>query len=258
VFGWNWEDPATNKTFFSDPDLARFTIEGSPNMYELAYIQANGTCSAVATYQWGFSFLILFIFALVLLVWGIGSYFLWLQAHFALEALEIKNIPGEYQSILHLATAMEKGLDEAAEESDHLTEAKIRRYLHYTARGGSIDHQQSATDGTRVSMLKSLRQWWSGPDRWWVIALILCFSLTFVVVFRASYLFDVSIGASLLGSCTLGSALALSIGRQHRSRILIAGSGLLLGCIIAAVAGPVVAARSFYTSALNHLGPSPY
>ncbi|KAL9105657.1 MAG: hypothetical protein Q9227_009206 [Pyrenula ochraceoflavens] len=84
--------------------------------YSYNYVKLNGICNQESTYKWGFSFLLLFIFAIIQTIWVIGMYVLWLDAHLASRFVRAGRDMGTHRAALDFSKAMRKDMGEEATE----------------------------------------------------------------------------------------------------------------------------------------------
>lgn len=98
--------------------------------YDRTYIQTNGLCQEISqdTYQWGFSFLTLFIFTLLLLLWTFGIYVVGFIGHDALRFHQGDAI-GRYKAVLELADAINQNFKTICQDPGQLEEVQIERYI---------------------------------------------------------------------------------------------------------------------------------
>jgi hypothetical protein len=229
IYGYYWTDPQTNKTPFQNPANRAFMLEDQ--FFDSAAIERNGTCQAEPSYKWGFSFLTLFITTALLLVWGIASYLIWLESYLALQYFGHENIGGEYKAILKIAALLRDDLVENDKDLDKFTENEIKRHLHYTMAGGSIDHQ-TTNNSSEFSLRRLIVERLKGEDKWWIIVLICLFIAIPIVMFTAVRLWPMIIAVIILSCVAVGIAFALYIGHTNRSRLLILTLFLMIGGIV--------------------------
>ncbi|KAK4143723.1 uncharacterized protein C8A04DRAFT_28504 [Dichotomopilus funicola] len=116
-------------------------------MYDLAYINANGRCQSKAddkVYQWGFSYIQVFILILVLILWTIGTWLVWLQAHINLPPRNDEHTgdflvpkktlqaPRSWNGVLQLAAAIQNDADSLGVDPAKLTCGEARTKMRIT------------------------------------------------------------------------------------------------------------------------------
>ncbi|KAH6626304.1 hypothetical protein B0J18DRAFT_137439 [Chaetomium sp. MPI-SDFR-AT-0129] len=121
--------------------------------YDLAYVNANGRCQSKAddkVYQWGFSYIQVFIMTLVLILWTLGTWLVWLQAHINLPPRndeqtgdflvpkETLQAPRGYNGVLQLAAAIQDDADSLGADPAELTPGEARAQMQAHARGARV------------------------------------------------------------------------------------------------------------------------
>ena len=184
-----------------------------------------GKCQSTGTYKWGFSFLMLFPFLALLLIWTVGTWLMWLKAHIALQAQE-KSMAGDYKAILCLAAAI---LEQSAGDNaniDSLTEKELRDKIVREMGGGLILDQQGGTQDGYSLRLMFFR---GNKPLWW-----LAFGSASILLAACTAL-RLAIGLSLYASIFVGLAIALVVGRSDRSKLALVGPFVVLGLILSSV-----------------------
>src|SRR2546421_70000 len=127
-FGAGWQP-------FEGPNNVAFTVSNSNDKYDINYMQANGACQQLSTYQWGFSFLLLFVFMLFTAVWALGTYRLWMDAYLNSRFDRASRDMGTLRAVLDYAATIKKDLGTAAADDvgDRQLKAQIgsdrKRYM---------------------------------------------------------------------------------------------------------------------------------
>ena len=230
IYGGAWIDPSTGKQPFANYSDATFLSSGVT--YPLDYMSQNGSCQPLGTYQWGFSFLLLFIFLLTLFIWSIGTYIFWLRAHHTLRVREIHEIPGEYKAVIELAAAMRREFSKEGKDPTYLKEHQIIREIRRDLKGGRIMHENPITQQSKHRFRVVLARWFK-RDRWWllgyVILTVIWITLLLPGLFdRAAFFFFI-----LSLTTSLGILLAMFIGRKTGSRVLMVLFSVVVGIITA-------------------------
>jgi hypothetical protein len=186
--------------------------------YDLDYLSKHGTCQPSGTYQWGFSFLLLFIFLVALFIWTIGIYVFWTWAHFSLRVHEIPEVPGEYKAIVELAAAMEREFDKGGQGTSSLSEHQIAQKIRRDLNGGRMTHDGSATPQYKHRFPVALKRWlWR--EKWWLLSFAIL-----TAVWNGARLADMHQNLFFFTLClttSIGVLAAMSIGRKAGSRVLI-------------------------------------
>ncbi|CAO2653004.1 Nn.00g024150.m01.CDS01 [Neocucurbitaria sp. VM-36] len=180
--GSGWVDPRTHESLFTNSSQMSWT--SSNQTYDYSHIKDQGTCQAVESYQWGFSFIQLNFMIISLLIWAIGIFTMWLKTHFIMKRRGQRDVAGEYKAVLELADAMHAqigDLDSRVEDVKHitsLTEKDLRRCFMVEMNGGSICYRACPSMNTKTGDIDSGWgfQAWAKTERWWLISL---FSIAF-------------------------------------------------------------------------------
>ncbi|KAF3031934.1 hypothetical protein E8E11_001326 [Didymella keratinophila] len=188
---------------------------------DLTYIENNkhGKCQNTGDYQWGFSFLQLFICIVLLLAWTIGIYIMWIYTHntLALRKRLPEQIAGEHRAVLELAAAMQKEL-----EIDD---------IEPSVRGGAVSYAYPESQPYSFSIRKGFASWFKA-DKWWFLSMFVTSALI-----GTGWLFFVYSTFGFwayfwLPSLWFGQFWAFCIGSTTGSRLLIILFWSLMGAIV--------------------------
>ena len=152
-YGYNWKDSTGQKPFhnFSDP-----IFTNGQYTYDLADLNARGRCQQEGiTYKWGFSFLVLFSFTVMFLVWCIGMYVIWLDAFLYSRFDRVGRSMGLQRAVLDLAYCMHKDVDEAGR--DMLSNGDLQSTIRRDLRGGRITYEMLDPKLLPLSRAEELR-----------------------------------------------------------------------------------------------------
>jgi hypothetical protein len=205
-------------------------------------MNSNGSCQPDLYYEWGFSFLVLFIFSALLLFWGVGTFFFWLKADLALKSYGRPIIAGDYRAALEMASILQSEFLESEQDLSKLTEKEIEAFIKDILKGGSIPHFTKPFV-SEVSMRKALSRWWKGPDKWWILGLMISTGFLCSVTFTAP---ELSLGGMVFSLCLTsgigtGILMALSISSSNGSRTIMTlffiSFAIVLGIILAPILG---------------------
>lgn len=179
----DWTGSRTGKMPFANQSDAVFVANGVP--YPFDYLSVNGTCQPLGPYQWGFSFLLLFIFLLTLLIWSIGTYIFWLEAHLALKVRDICEIPGNYKAVIGLGAAIQREFVKEGEDITCLEERQIISRMRRDLKGGAIKNDGAIIRQPQYRFREVIKRWFR-RDKWWFggfvvltaiwLTLLLCFA----------------------------------------------------------------------------------
>ncbi|KAK4159999.1 hypothetical protein QBC43DRAFT_373433 [Cladorrhinum sp. PSN259] len=138
--GGSWVDPRTLKTPFRDPSNVML-VYGN-DTYTAEDIIRDGRCQPFSDdgYQWGFSFLQLFIVTLLLIIWTIGTWALWFKAYLNEHRIsEYGRVPPKtWKGLLHLASAMREELAAAGIDAAALTDRQLAVQVRDRLDGGRV------------------------------------------------------------------------------------------------------------------------
>lgn len=199
--------------------------------YPFDYLSVNGTCQPLGPYQWGFSFLLLFIFLLTLLIWSIGTYIFWLEAHLALKVRDIREIPGNYKAVIGLGAAMQREFVKEGEDITCLEERQIISRIHRDLKGGAIKNDGAIIRQPQYRFREVIKRWFR-RDKWWFGGFLVLTAIWLTLLFMASPILASPILAIICAFLSLGTLLAMFIGRKTGSRILMLLFCGVLGIIV--------------------------
>ncbi|KAF5506281.1 hypothetical protein CGCS363_v005435 [Colletotrichum siamense] len=233
IFGNNWTDPRTNTQPFSDRSKVTYTYNIGNDTYDLNYIRSNGTCqpvteidkinaSARETYQWGFSYIQLFIMLLLLILWTFGMSAMWVKSHMTMRMRGRFDKPKGFKGVLELAAAIRTELQES--NPDDLNHDQLSEEIKKRLRGGTIELEKagsSAMYGVWGGLWGWIKNW-----RWWATTWCLLTAIgSLLITYRGGvFLWIMILSASMF--------FAMVIGRSSKSKAMLSLWGFVLGIII--------------------------
>ncbi|EQB50638.1 hypothetical protein CGLO_09894 [Colletotrichum gloeosporioides Cg-14] len=233
VFGNNWTDPRTNTQPFSDRSKVTYTYNMGNDTYDLNYIRSNGTCqpvteidkinaSARETYQWGFSYIQLFIMLLLLILWTLGMSAMWVKSHMTMRMRGRFDKPKGFKGVLELAAAIRKELQES--NPDDLTHDQLSEEIKKRLRGGTIELEKAGSPamyGVWGGLWGWIKNW-----RWWATTWCLLTAIgSLLITYKGGvFLWIMILSASMF--------FAMFIGRSPKSMAMLSLWGFVLGIII--------------------------
>lgn len=138
-------------------------INGQPNMYDFNYILENSSCQPTETYQWGFSYIFLFMVSIFNFIWSCIMVGMWFDTSRASKMYKNGRRPGLLLSVLELSRVIREELGDTA---DQMSEEDLRKSL--TASGGHLlvprDEQRVARTRIDEAELKRRRKWTKGSS----------------------------------------------------------------------------------------------
>ncbi|OAG01816.1 uncharacterized protein CC84DRAFT_1167962 [Paraphaeosphaeria sporulosa] len=202
---------------FRDPRNMRWTWEQQVVNY--TYVENSAQCQATKDFQWGFSFLQLFIATAWVFVWSIGMFTMWLKTHKLRSAQDQHEIAGEYKAILQLASAIHDNFQSCPEGGDtnpnRLTESDLKNRINKVLKGGVIMYQKPPDVG-QVNFWEVFRQWLA-REKWWipVCLVVLTFMGTGFMLEMTFWIWSFGPGVGIIWAMsfcsTLGSRLLMVV-----------------------------------------------
>ena len=175
-------------------------------------------------YQWGFSFIQLFMMITMLLIWTIGILTIWIHARDVMRKRGQDTVAGAYKAVIDLAAAMQEELGTDGASLAVLTEKELQQRVA-NAQGGSISYSLPILT---QSDLRSQDAWkWLKRERWWLLVTFLCV-VTTCTVWMASFWASI-----LLTGTSFGLIFSIISVSTVRSRVLFTLLSTLL-CLIPA------------------------
>ncbi|KAF2730980.1 hypothetical protein EJ04DRAFT_584472 [Polyplosphaeria fusca] len=231
-YGNSWAYPASVNYPFRNESNALWT--SAQELYDYTYISQNGQCQSTKDYKWGASFIQLFVWMNLMLIWSVGIYFMWLKAHKVLQQCGDKEIAGKYKAVLELATAIQENLEPHRGDGPktEMTEAELQQRIDKDLKGGHMAYQVPVLRGEPIKFRRLLWAWFV-RDKWWRLA---CFAL---LVCTGTLWMNTCVQSLWIWSFGpgIGLFIAISICTTPRSRILFT----LMCSIITAIPAIVIA-----------------
>ena len=115
-------------------DQQYYSISGRyGEQYNSTWIKDHSSCKPSETYQWGFSYIFLFMVSIFNFLWSAIMICMWLDTRRASRMYKSGRRPGLLRSVLDLSAAVR---DELGAEAEHLEEEELRQRL--TDSGGAL------------------------------------------------------------------------------------------------------------------------
>ncbi|KAK4463593.1 hypothetical protein QBC42DRAFT_265169 [Cladorrhinum samala] len=169
--GHYWVDPSTNTTPFQDEWNQKLRYEN--DTYSLREILKGGKCQPVSDrYQWGFSFVQMFITAALLMVWTAGIWTMWLKVHLNSSTTEHGRAPKRWRGMLHLADSIKCDLVAAGIDWRQLTNEQLATAIKKRLKGGNVSFSVNAVNNTNIGIWSHLLKHFK-VLKWWTISLTL-------------------------------------------------------------------------------------
>ena len=148
------------QVYHLNPPTLNITIGSSSYAYQnqtygFFWLNDHVSCqSNGSTYQWGFSFLLLFIFCVFTMVWCLGMYAMWMDADQNSRVARSGQKPGgTFRSVIDLATAIREDLGDGA---GHLSNGELDKRLKRSK--GGLNLSTDALPLSRAKMWKPLQE----------------------------------------------------------------------------------------------------
>ncbi|KAK7582980.1 hypothetical protein V3481_012274 [Fusarium oxysporum f. sp. vasinfectum] len=152
-FYWNWTANRTemyamyssieeiNSHPYGNRSKSTFLIEDE--LYNYKELQAAGICQPMKggesiEYQWGFSFLQLFVMTSLLHLWSIGLVILWTTAHLTLKRNNLTTSSEGWKGLLEITDSLKVQLESAGIILNALTDKELDDEIQLLLTGGPI------------------------------------------------------------------------------------------------------------------------
>ncbi|KAH6625461.1 hypothetical protein C7974DRAFT_396137 [Boeremia exigua] len=143
-----------------DPVQRYFAIGGRQGtLYNSSYVRTHSSCKPSETYQWGFSYIFLFMVSIFNFIWSVIMVCMWLDTRRASRMYKSGRRPGLLRSVLDLSAAMR---EELGAEAEYMEEDELRERL--TDSGGAMCVPQDELRVRRVAAedYKIRKRTWTG------------------------------------------------------------------------------------------------
>lgn len=133
------EHPGYQYAFEKRPD--------SNHTYDASYLLEHGSCKPSETYQWGFSYIFLFMVSIFNFIWVCIMVGMWLDTRRGSRMYRSGRRPGLLRSIIEYSAAIR---EELGSEAEYLEEDDLRKRL--TQSNGALVVEKAELRVTRTSM----------------------------------------------------------------------------------------------------------
>jgi hypothetical protein len=164
------------------------------------------------TYNWGFSFLQLFVVTSLGLLWSVGLLVMWIKAKKQLPLGVKPEIPRGWRCVLELAETMEAELKTIGIDRSALTDRQLKKKIAKQLEGGSVALQIVSSNQKRPTLGERFKRWFK-KERWWLGGLFIFYSASTLAVLSVYFFASFSFPAA---------PLTVYIGRTKRSRCSLA------------------------------------
>jgi len=176
-----WLDPRTGQNPFQDAASSKYTLPSSNIALSIGDVNHLGNCQQTATYNWGFSFLLLFIVLIFFLVWILGTYILWLDAYLHSRLDIVKRDMGLYRAALDISSVIQNDLDKNV---DAMTpNSMLLKIIKADKKGGRIGLQSLNSALPQRTRMMSIHHWGrTGGYSRWTLRLTLPILIVLIIV----------------------------------------------------------------------------
>lgn len=161
-----WGYSTIGQDGFRYPESAKYILPDTNRTLSVEDLNRLGNCQQTATYKWGFSFLLLFIFLIFFMVWVLGTYVLWLDVYLNSRLDIVKRNMGMYRAALDISSVIQSDLDG---DIDAMTpNSVLQSRLKADKQGGRIGLQSLDTALPPNTRMMSVHEWGrnGGYSRW--------------------------------------------------------------------------------------------
>ncbi|KAF5632942.1 hypothetical protein F25303_9330 [Fusarium sp. NRRL 25303] len=145
-FYWNWTyltDVPSSTTLgtYEDNSASAFIVEDE--IYNLKDVQAGGVCQPIKSgesikYQWGFSFLQLFVMTILLQLWSVSLFVLWATTKLTLKRNDIGVSSEGWKGLLELTDNIKEQIESAGITWEDLTDKELHGEIQHLLTGGPV------------------------------------------------------------------------------------------------------------------------
>ncbi|KAF5572732.1 hypothetical protein FPANT_12868 [Fusarium pseudoanthophilum] len=145
TFYWYWTTNHTDSISPTPrnpyPDTSALTFLVEDEIYNAKDVQAEGICQPIKNgesieYQWGFSFLQLFVMTVLLHSWSIGLVVLWTTAHLTLQQNDIATSPEGWKSLIKMTDQIKEQLKCTGIIWENFTDKELQDEIQLLLTGG--------------------------------------------------------------------------------------------------------------------------
>lgn len=130
------------------------------DQYNSSWIRSHSSCKPSETYQWGFSYIFLFMVAIFNFLWSFIMIAMWLDTRRGSRMYRSGRRPGLLRSVLDLAAAVR---EELGSDAEILGEVELRERL--TASGSMLEVPKGELRIRRVET-EDMDRWRTGQRSW--------------------------------------------------------------------------------------------
>lgn len=143
-----------------EPSMQYYVIGGRQGtLYNSTYVKSHSSCKPSETYQWGFSYIFLFMVSIFNFLWSVIMVCMWLDTRRASRMYKIGKRPGLLRSVLDLSAAVQ---EELGTQADCLEEEELRRRLTNSRGALYVPKGELRIRRTKTEDLGMRERTWTG------------------------------------------------------------------------------------------------
>ena len=212
-----WDDPRNGSSGYNS--RAVYNLAGTNSIMTVDEVNEQGSCQQMATYQWGFSFFLLFIVLILFLVWITGTHILWLDAFLDSKLINVRRDMGLYRAALYISSVIHTELEE---DVDSLTPNRVlHKRIHRDKSRARISLQSTNEALPSNTRMMDFQAWGrAGGYSRWMPRITLVFLLALLVIFASLFFIDQPTKAGLLISVIILILINLLVLGNGKRRVL--------------------------------------
>jgi hypothetical protein len=226
-YGRAWRNPEDDQHTFNVSSPV-FWDSSSQTLYNLTQFNSAGSClqQGLVKYKWGFSFLLLYVFAITFLAWTIGIWAFYLDSWLH-SRLDVSRRIGIERAVLDLSKSMQSKVN--ADQVELHSNSELRTLVKIN----QLTYSDLPLDLHVDTRWNQCRRWWrdfrfkqwAEDEKWW-----LCAMLFFDMMFALSCVTNLFYGWCPYGAVFpgFGVFLVIVVGRKVRSRWVLFAFWFLL------------------------------
>ena len=239
-WGREWIDPRTGHEPFSDSQH-RMYQDMQNRTYPLEYLLRQGTCRpdtedcpetldgscTIQKYSWGFSYIQIFLNAILYLIWTVGLYIMWIKSQVQFPLKGAPEIPRGWRALIHLGETIRKDLDRRGIDPERLTDRQLKTEIRKQLRGGSVQFEEHLAD-PGLGLWRAFKAWYrQGKNRrflrWYAgitLAAVVINIISGSREINGWFGFAVMILGLILSFGSVGMVWAMALGRTTTGKTL--------------------------------------
>ena len=141
-----------------EPQQQYYAIGGRQGtLYNSSYIKAHSSCKPSETYQWGFSYIFLFMMSIFNFLWSVIMVCMWIDTRRGSRMYKSGIRPGLLRSVLDLSAAIR---EELGVKVDDMSEADLRKQLSNSGGALVVPIEELRVRRTGAEGLEARKKTW--------------------------------------------------------------------------------------------------